>query len=192
MSRSPNMRKRSYFSRALAGLVLVALPVACDSPTAPNRNAPATRTEVSQNGLDLTGTYTLTLSASSQCGPELPRLMRTRTYAAVITQAGGSLVVKLPAIFPPWDNKTFGVDNRFTGVFGGNNDVIFQMQFEEWFAEEPVGDFAAYGRITATISPSGLSGLWDGYMRGIVTNEDGRGNRAVTCTAPDHGVTFSR
>lgn len=195
MSRSPTIQKRSFFSTAVAGLVLVALAVACDSPTAPNRNATVSgqnQNEATQNGHDLTGTYTLTLAASSHCGPELPHAMRTRQYTATIDQVGRSLTVKLPAIFPPWDNRTFGVDNRFTGGFGEDTDVVFHVQFEEWFGEEPVNDFSAYGRMTATIFPSGLSGSLDGYLRGIVTNEDGLGNRVVTCTAPDHGVLFSR
>lgn len=195
MSSSPDMPSRSLFSKLVAGLSLFALAAACNSPTAPNRNGNEpgqNRTEASRNWPDLTGAYTLTLSASSRCPSELPEAIRTRMYAATITQVGGSLMVTLPSIFPPWDNRTFGADNRFTGVIGQNNDVTFQLQFEEWFLEGLVTDFAAYGTVTATISPSGLSGSWEGYMRGIVTNEDGRGNRIVTCTAPDHGVRFSR
>jgi hypothetical protein len=189
------IQKGSFLSRAVVGLALCALAAACDSPTEPSRNrieSSQNRTEPGQNRLDLTGTYTLTLSASSRCPLELPEAMRTRTYTVTIAQVGGSLMVTLPSIFPPWDNRTFGVDNRFTGVFGENNDVIFQLQFEEWFLEGLVTEFSAYGRMTATISPTGLSGFWDGYMRGIVTNEDGRGNRVVLCTAPDHGAMFSR
>jgi hypothetical protein len=55
-----------------------------------------------------------------------------------------------------------------------------------------VTDFAAFGRMTTRISPSGLSGVWNGVLRGLADNEDGRGNRVVTCTAQDHGVVLSR
>jgi hypothetical protein len=195
MSKMTKMQTVSFFSRAVAGLVLFALVAACDSPTVPSRNGTdpsVIRTEPSRTSPDLTGTYTLTLSASTRCPLELPEAMRARTYTATIAQVGGSVTVTLPSVFPPFGIRTFGPDNRFTGVFGENNDVTFQFQFEEWFREEPVTEFAAYGRVTGTISPCGLSGFWDGYMRGVVTNEDGRSHWLIECTAPDHGVTFSR
>jgi hypothetical protein len=185
---SNQMQKPTFFSRTVAGVIVLALVAACGSPTEPS----GTPAAASPNRPDLTGTYTLTLSASSSCQLDLPDAMRTRTYAATIAQVGGGLTVKLPSIFPPWDNRTFGVDNRFTGVFGENNDVTFQLQFEEWHLEGPVTDFAAFGRMTATISPSGLSGRWDGYIRGLVNNEGGPGSRVVKCEAADHGVVFSR
>ena len=192
MSNWANMQKLSFFSRAVSGLVLIGLVAACHSPTQPSRNHGLNRPESSRNWPDLTGTYALTLSASTRCPLELPEAMRARTYRATIAQVGGSLTVTLPSVFPPFGNRTFGPDNRFTGVFGENNDVIFQFQFEEWFREEPVTEFAAYGGITGTISPSGLSGFWGGYMRGLVTNEDRRGHRVIECTAPDHGAMFSK
>ena len=119
--------------------------------------------DVSLSALDLSGTYTLTISASSRCPLDLPEAMRVRTYKATMAHAGGSVGVTLPSIFPPWANRSFGVDNRFTGVSA-----------------------------TATISPSGLSGTWDGHVRGLVDNDDGRANHVVMCTASDHGLTFSR
>ena len=195
MSSRVKTQKLSFFSRAVAGPVLFALVTACDSPTQPSRNGAGPSpnpTEPSRTWPDLSGEYTLTLSASTRCPLALPEAMRARTYTAAIAQVGGSLMATLPSIFPPWDNRTFGVDNRFTGVVGENNDVRFHLQFEEWFLEGSSTDFTAYGSMTVTISPSGLSGFWDGSMRGLVTNEDGRGNRVVTCTAPDHGVVFSR
>ena len=148
--------------------------------------------DVSLSALDLSGTYTLTISASSRCPLDLPEAMRVRTYKATIAHAGGAVVVTLPSIFPPWANRSFGVDNRFIGVFGVDNVVTFQFQFEEWFLEGLVTDFSAYGTATATISSSGLSGTWDGYVRGLVDNDDGRANHVVMCTASDHGLTFSR
>jgi hypothetical protein len=195
MSNRTKKQKLSFLSRAVAGLVLFGLVGACHSPTRPGRNGTdpsLNRPEPGRNWPDLTGTYMLTLSASTRCPLELPEAMRARTYRATIAQVGGSLTVTLPSVFPPFGITTFGPDNRFTGVFAENNDVMFQFQFEEWFREEPVTEFAAYGGITGTISPSGLSGLWVGYMRGLVTNADGRGNRVIECRAPDHGATFSK
>ena len=194
MSCSPRMLNRSSCSRVVGGLVLFALAAACDSPTQPGRNATEptqTRTEPSQDRLDLPGTYTLTLSASSRCRLELPETMRTRTYPATIARVDGSLLVtvhsplNLPGI---WNDI-----GRFTGIVGENDDVLFQrFGFEEWFPEERGSEFSASGGMTATISAGGLSGFLDGYMRGIVPNDDGRGNRSITCTAPDHAVKFSR
>lgn len=188
MSTRTQMQKPTFFLNTVAGAAVLALVAACDSPTTPSLIPLAT----SQDRPDLTGTYTLTLSASSSCPLDLPESMRTRTYAATLAQAGGGLTVRLPSIFPPWDNRTFGVDNSFTGLFGQNNDVRFHLQFEQWFLPGPVTEFAAFGEMTATISPNGLSGRWGGYIRGLVNNEDGRGNRIVRCDAPDHGVVFSR
>ena len=205
MSNSPKMQKRSLFSRAVAGLVLFALAAACDSPTAPSQN----RTEPSQavdpvagsneTRLDLTGTYTLTLSASSRCRLELPETMRTRRYPATIAHVDLSrrspeallVTVHSPLNFPGIWNDI----GRFTGAFGENDDVTFQrFGFEEWFPVEPGSEFHASGQATATISEGGLSGFLDGYVRGTVPNEDGGvfATRSVTCTAPDHGVMFSR
>ena len=188
------MQKLSFFSGAAVGLVLFALAAACDSPTAPSRNPiepSQNQTEPSRNWPDLTGTYAVTLSASSRCRLELPESMRTRRYPATVAQMDGSLLVtvhsplNLPGI---WNDI-----GRFTGAFGENDDVTFQQfGFEEWFPEEPFSEFHASGQATATISEGGLAGSLNGYMRGIVPNEDGRGNRVVTCTAPDHGAVFLR
>ncbi len=185
-------RTWSLFSEALAGLLLATVSTACGSPAAPSPNRLQTAAAPVPAPKDLAGPYTLTLSASSRCPADLPADMRNRTYAATIAQTGGSLTVTLPSIFPPWGNRAFGTDNRFTGVLGANNDVIFQFQFEEWFAQGQVTDFWANGTMTATTSPSGLSGSWDGTLRGVVDNPGGHGNHIVTCSAPDHGVVFSR
>jgi hypothetical protein len=86
---------------------------------------------------------------------------------------------------------SWGQPNSFTGSFGGTNGVIFQLGLEEWWLEGG-REFHASGSITSTISAGGLSGFLDGDMMALVSNEDGRGNRRITCTAPDHGVVFSR
>lgn len=191
MSRSPKMQKRSFLWTAVAGLVLFALTVACDSPTAPSRNPTAPsqpRIEPSPNRPDLSGTYTLALSASSRCRLELPEEFRTQTYAATIGQEGGSLVVSVHhSRFPGWDI------GRFTGVFGETGHVIFQMGLEDWFAgAEYQAAYYASGSMTGAIVEEGLSGILDGVVETIVPNEDGRGNRVVRCTAPDHSAVFSR
>ena len=86
-----------------------------------------------------------------------------------------------------------GVDPlRAAAPAGAEEPHLFHVQFEEWLFNGAVTDFCAYGSLTATISPSGLSGLFGGDMRGVVINEDGPGDRVVTCRAPEHGVTFSR
>jgi hypothetical protein len=194
MSNNANTQKLPFSPRVVTALVLFGLVAACHSPIRPSPNGTDLnlRTEPGPNWPDLTGTYTLTLSASTRCPLALPEAMRVRTYTATIFQVGGSLKVTLPSVFPPFGITTFGPDNRFSGAFGQHNDVILQFQFEEWFLEEPVTEFAAIGEITGTISPSGLSGVWDGYMRGLVIDEDGRSGRIAECTAPDHGVTLSR
>lgn len=134
---------------------------------------------VSLPPIDLTGIYTLTLSASSRCRSELPEAMRTRTYTATIGQEGASLMVTLegPSVYSGWNDK-------FAGSFGENNDITFQLNLAEVIEAVPTG------RITVTISAGGLSGFLDGDMTAEVTDQGGF--RRVTCTAPDHGVKFSR
>jgi hypothetical protein len=192
MPNSAKTQDRLSFSRAVAGLVLFTLAAAaCNSPTAPSRNATEpsqNRTEPTQNRLHLAGAYTLTLSASSRCRLELPEDFRTQTYPATIGQGDGSLVVTVHhSRFPGWDI------GRLTGVFGETNDVVFQLALEDWFAgAEYQAEYHASGKMTGAIVEEGLSGILDGVIKAIVPNEDGRGNRVVTCTAQDHGVVLSR
>jgi hypothetical protein len=137
--------------------------------------------DVSLSAIDLSGTYTLTLSASGRCRLELPEDVRIRTYTATIDQIDASLTVTLegPAIYAGWND-------RFRGWFGATNDVTFELSLFEVIEVVPTG------RMTVSISAAGLSGVLDGDMPGEITNEGGRGSRRVTCTAADHGVTFSR
>ena len=143
--------------------------------------------DVSLSAIKVAGTYALTLSASSRCRLELPEDMRTRTSTATIDQVDGSLMVTLQYPSP----QSWGQPNTFTGWFGGTNEVMFELGYEEWWLERGA-EFQAHGTITSTISAAGLSGFLDGDIEAIVTNEGGRGNRRITCTAPDHGVMFSR
>jgi hypothetical protein len=136
---------------------------------------------------DFSGSYTLVLSASSSCRLQLPEDLRTRTYSAEIAQVDDSLTVTLQYPSP----LSWGQPNMFTGWFDTSNNVIFQLGAEEWWLDGGA-EFHAHGRMTGTIVGEGLSGFLDGEMEAIVSNEGGRGNRRITCTAPDHGVVFSR
>jgi hypothetical protein len=119
---------------------------------------------------------------------ELPEEFRTQTYPATIGQESGSLVVTVHhSRFPRWDI------GRFTGVLGETGHVIFQLGLEDSFAgAEYQAGYYASGRMTGAIVEEGLSGTLDGVVETNVPNEDGRGSRVVKCTAPDHGVVFSR
>jgi hypothetical protein len=190
MPSTAKMQHRSFFSKGVAGLVLFTL-AACNSATAPSRNGnepSLIRAEPSRNWPDLTGTYTLTLSTSSRCRLELPEEFRTQTYPATISQGDGSLAVTVHhSRLPGWDI------GRFTGVLGETTDVTVQLALEDWFAgAEYQAQYDASGRMTGAIVEEGLSGILDGAVEAIVPNEDGRGNRVVTCTAPDHGAVFLR
>jgi hypothetical protein len=174
----------SFFSRTVAGLVVIALAAACDSPTRPSRNPiepSQSQPEPSRNWPDVSGTYTLTVSASSRCASELPEAARTRTFTATIAQTGGALVVTVPmSVWVGWNNQ-------FKGELGETNDVIFQLVSID-DPELPFGWFYSDGSLTATISAGGLSGFLDGY----VAVSPPAGGPDVRCTAPDHSVVFSR
>jgi hypothetical protein len=134
---------------------------------------------------DFSGAYTLTLTASSRCASELPEAMRIRTYGATIDQSGSSLRFTLHGPSISWCGEC-------AGVFGETNDVIFpSFEFDERL-ESPLSFLYVVGRMTGTISAGGFSGLLDGFIYGTIPNEDGRGSRSVTCTAPDHGMVLSR
>jgi hypothetical protein len=177
MSNSPRMQKRSVFMRAAGALILVALTATCGSPTAPSGNPiepSQSRPEPSRNWPNLSGTYTLTLSASSRCASDLPEAVRTRAYTATIAQTGGALTVRLSG--PGglvWD--------WFPGAVGENGAVEFQLFIWEDLSG-PAVEFVAQGNMTATLSAGGLSGLLDGRLYA----------NGATCTAPDHGLVLSR
>lgn len=178
--------KPTSFLRALAGLVLSSLPAACDTPTQPSPS-PSEPSPASVVEGALSGTYSLTIAASSRCRSELPNELQTRTYTATIEQAADdSLMVHVD--YP--SGWSWGQPDRFPGRLGATNEVIFELGVEEWWLAG--GEFLAYGTTRVTIVEERLSGFLDGYMKAIVINEDGRGNRVVTCTAPDHAVLFSR
>lgn len=143
--------------------------------------------DVSLSAINLAGTYTLTLSASSRCRLELPEDMRTRTSTATIVHQNDLLMVTLEYPSP----LSWGQPYTFTGWFGGTDEVIFELVHEEWWLEGGA-EFHAHGTVTSTIAASGLSGFLDGDLKAIVSNEGSRGNRVIRCTAPDHVVTFSR
>jgi hypothetical protein len=143
--------------------------------------------DVSLSMINLRGTYTMTLTASSGCRLELPEPVRTRTYSATVDQQDESLTVTLPeGLAMP------GFATRFTGVFDEANDVTFELHVEEWWLQQPATEFHASGRMRVRLVEAGLTGFLDGEMEAIVTNEGGRGNRIVTCSAPDHGAAFLR
>jgi hypothetical protein len=141
--------------------------------------------DVSLSAIDIGGSYTLTLSASSRCRQELPEVVRTRTYTATIAQVDGSLTLTAhgPVPYSGGNGK---------GVFGEANEVLLEIALEEWFPPAPAGGYAAGGRMTIRISAGGLAGFLDGDTKAIVSNEGDRGTGWVTCTAPDHAVVFSR
>lgn len=128
MHNSASVLKPPLPSRTVAGLIVVALSAACDSPTQPSGPEPG-RTDPSGARADLGGTDTLILSTSSGCRLDLPEDLRSRTYTATIVQEGNSLTVMVQYPSP----HSWGQPDRFTGRVGGTNEVVFQLGVEEWW-----------------------------------------------------------
>ncbi len=123
---------------------------------------------------DLRGRYRLTIDRNptkgSSCpGPELPE---TRSYDATLDQDGPRLVVALSdADFI----VTRGRGNGFTGTITGSDRVTFNLGEEDaYYWEERVQDLVERisdshslviaGRVTAGLSPSGISGTLSGFF----------------------------
>ena len=118
----------------------------------------------------VSGTYTLTLTASASCTGfnALPELAKRRSYTAVITQSGPVLQVTLSGA----DFQLLaGQGNGFAGrvqpdgvrfeIFG---DYYYYSEFDVLEKVQADQVLSFWGEVTATASPAGISGTLDGAI----------------------------
>jgi hypothetical protein len=148
---------------------------------------------------NLSGVYTLTLTAAPDCSSALPDEARTRTYTATVTQTASRLSV------------TLGGATFFTGfgqranTFVGTTDVervtfsLFSHYDDGWYYYYPsvIEQIAPQlflvpaGSVMGTISTSGISGRLDG----VIELREATGSRlaaVATCRSSDHRFVLVR
>jgi hypothetical protein len=115
--------------------------------------------------IDITGTYSLRMTAAAECRDNLPEAVRTRTYTAVVTRERGRFHVTLSGA----DFNVLG--NAFQGWIveqgvwfetyyyddGGRFDVVSELL-------TPSTILAIQFFVQATVSPTSLVGTMDGVF----------------------------
>lgn len=138
---------------------------------------------------DVGGNYRVTFVASSSC--QLPDDLRTRTYSAAIAQDGARLTIRFSG--SQFSESTNWMEGRIHSdavnlSIGKSDDTCFY--YHQCFIDS-VGDGRVLildGSGSGTVTGSTL----DTLVAGVVTVGGDGIERPVTCTAPDHRLTFSR
>ena len=154
---------------------------------------------------DVTGTYTLTITADASCSATLPPETRSRTYAAVVTQLGPQLDVTLTG--PTFALNKGGKGRQFRGRVEPGQVVFTLNPYDSYYYFYGVNYYADIaeqlttslylvisGSVVASISTSGLSGSLDGSF--LTFTRDLRlsplPNPAATCRSASHQFALSR
>lgn len=168
---------------------------------------------------DLSGTYTLTISAATDCsGRPLPEDVSSQRYTAVVTQDLARFTVTLAgANFARDDRRTY---NGFQGVIEPSR-IWLQLWGEDFFEEDPLNDslpdpnapfpdvsvqltpstfLFVGGLAVATSSPAGISGTLNGVIQTArwVGIGEPRGailsnwQRLAACRSTGHEFVLSR
>jgi Carboxypeptidase regulatory-like domain len=142
----------------------------------------------------VSGSYTLTIEAASECRSLLPEAAWKRTYTANITQNGPSVVVAL-------SNATFFTEpgnshNRFTGIIELQH-VTFNLappfDYSSYLPEflemlTPTTFLAIIGSATTTESATSRAGSLDATFW-IITNSF---RYQISCKSANHRFTLSQ
>jgi hypothetical protein len=148
---------------------------------------------------DVSGTYSLTITADAGCENPMPEPFTIRRYTAVITQTGRNLVVTLsgvpffirqdrgngfPGLADPRQLAFQLDDNDHFGV-GANMDVVEQL--------DGARVLFLFGTITTDVTPTRLTGTLNGSLqfadRALPSNGFFWG---ASCDSRQHQVVFSR
>jgi hypothetical protein len=153
---------------------------------------------------DLSGEWTLTVSASPSCANALPPEAQSRQYNATLTQVGVRVTVDfssptMAAILDPAVEVGTLIDSTLSfwiiGNTGGIVDVGIVWDYPEWVDRLSDGTIVApYGLVNATLSGSEIRGSMNGAFE-YWKNFDGsfiQGPPAAICRAPDHGFILRR
>ncbi|MGH9200604.1 MAG: carboxypeptidase regulatory-like domain-containing protein [Vicinamibacterales bacterium] len=150
---------------------------------------------------DVSGTYTLTVTAAPECRAALPAETGIRTYTAVVGQGGPRLTVTL-------EGSRFFVDrgrtfNRFGGTVEPSGATFYVTGPDDFYYSsygldvvELLTDttfFAFSGSAATTVSSAGLSGTLTGPIETLQsTTTPGRFERIASCRSTGHQFVLSR
>jgi hypothetical protein len=145
---------------------------------------------------DVSGRYTLTITAAPDCSTLPPDLL-SRSYAAVVAQSGPTTTVTLEgAQFASSGNRTY---NRFTGIHEVDR-VTFRLilpynyysefQYPDVFEVlAPDNYYTFHGTAVAFLGPATLSGSLDGFI-GTYSGPTIRGTGG--CRSANHRFVLAR
>jgi hypothetical protein len=146
----------------------------------------------------LAGRYTLTIAAASSCAALLPEPTRVRTYAAIVTQSGPELSIKLEnAQFYRRGDRTY---DRFVGTVQAGRVIFNLFDLDYYFyydlpaiieqVPQPASHLLSIsGTVFSMVSGRSRSGTLNGQLK----LTDGYLQRTVAvCGAADHRFTLSR
>jgi hypothetical protein len=148
---------------------------------------------------DVSGTYSLTITADARCENPMPEPFTIRRYTAVITQTGRNLTVTLGGVpffvvegrgngFPGQADPrqlTFQLDDNDHFGIGANMDVVEQL--------DGARVLFLFGTITTDVTPTRLTGTLNGSLRFADRALPSNGFFwGASCDSKQHQVVFSR
>src|SRR5690606_37481465 len=128
----------------------------------------------SREPADVSGTYTLRITAAPECRERLPEQARSRTFGADVTQEGPRLRVWLSgATFPVLAGDS--PYNHFEGKLDGDRAVFFMGRSSDWdYTEYLVPDVIEQvsptlllrlsGFVESTVTSTGFEGRFSGLV----------------------------
>jgi hypothetical protein len=183
---------------ATIGLGVAAALLACERTSPTDFMKPSPPVEVS-------GVYTLTVTASNSCSDQLPADATARSYTATLTQDTITISVygfRVDAVLSGADFfavSFFGAHNKFSGRVTGNA-VIFAINHDAYYDAYDIVErlderryFTFSGTSIMTALPAALSGSLTGPVQVFDAPNGFNGKRTSlgTCTADNHGFMFT-
>jgi hypothetical protein len=144
---------------------------------------------------DISGTYTLTITASVHCGSgfgpgNLPDEVRVRTYTAAVQQEGPTVDIAV-------SEAVFHVESD---AFEGRVEparVVFDLEWLDGYSPpviesiDSVGALVIHGVAVVSIAPNRLTGTLNGTLQTFGTGSVWDPPNA-SCTSADHQFVLSR
>ena len=147
--------------------------------------------------LNLTGGWTMSLSASRSCRTKLPSIARERKYSASIQQESSQLRIALASPTLRWRDGPEGTLKTVGSLSGARVEFSIPTDSEEIDAttELDVNDEIGPGQtlgISGWVSGPATSGAVTATMSGLLIYRDLNLGTTAVCNAPDHEVLFKR
>jgi carboxypeptidase family protein len=149
-----------------------------------------TTLRLSQPRPDVSGTYTLTITAACQSG-SLPQALQERKYTATISQTG-------PTLFVTLSGATFhsGASKTFSGQIAGST-ATFTLQTYGYYSysspslieQLPESVLVVTGQATTTISSNSIVGRLSGYISQMTSYP---GTSITGCYSTAHNFALTR